>query len=412
MAVAPSGELLVEGGVPLINGNGDAEGDIVMSGGRGPIAETVGPHPDPLASADAPMPPHAAAPVAISAPDVPAVNGVGGVTESSSPTWQAHPIDMDVIQRKLVRHKYFTPSEFLHDISLVEENASRLGDGDRQAKVAEMAANARLHVSGFDPKWTPEFEAYAERMRARKKERARVKEEAANAAAAATTTTAADAAGEGPRTQDAQEAGEGTRTQDAQEAGEHTQPKLDQSGVIGPSSQVNAAGIVLGNGQSDGANGTSELGLKRAREGESQEAERETKRSRDDLPAPTPTSTSAPMPVHSPTSPVPASLALETEAVLPPSPTVHAPKTIHPPFVLPTIALSELAESLRRGTEGMSIEELEQLRASCFDRVWRRRGEWDRTAMMEEVRRVVEKFVGEAGRRRERERECEAEMVG
>lgn len=112
----------------------------------------------------------------ISAAPVTAINDLatGSASTSTSAalvptsTWQAHNVDIDIIQRRLIRHKYYTPEDFLADIRKIEENAIKVGDPERQAKVVEMGANARLHISGFDPKWTPEFERYAERMRAKR----------------------------------------------------------------------------------------------------------------------------------------------------------------------------------------------------------------------------------------------------
>jgi hypothetical protein len=41
------------------------------------------------------------------------------------------------------------------------------------------------------------------------------------------------------------------------------------------------------------------------------------------------------------------------------------------------------------------VEQLEQLRATCLGCVWRRRKEWDRDALVGELKEVVKEFVDE-----------------
>ena len=57
--------------------------------------------------------------------------------------------------------------------------------------------------------------------------------------------------------------------------------------------------------------------------------------------------------------------------------------------------LSELAGALERDTHALSVEQLEQLRASLLNVVWRHRQEWERREMVEEMRGVVREFVEE-----------------
>jgi hypothetical protein len=76
-------------------------------------------------------------------------------------------------------------------------------------------------------------------------------------------------------------------------------------------------------------------------------------------------------------------------------PTVPPPRPIYPPFILPQSSLSNLQSTLTHATSSFNIEQLEQLRATCFDTIWKYRAEWDRTSCLGEVGKVVDAFVGE-----------------
>lgn len=297
------------------------------------------------------------------------------VASSTVPAvWQAHNLDIDIVSLKLSKHKYLTPSDFLADIAKIEENADKLGDPDRITRIGEMGAHARMHVMNFDPAWEPRFEAYAERVRDRKVKRQKEKEERKRL-----------------------------------EAGEVV-PQLEETngqgggdGVVVPTEGAVGADTGLGVG-----------GVKRSREdGEDRDDER--KRLREDiemdgssLAAP------APIPIPVPTAPditiTPATAANpagsdptnETTSIDLSSTmiersveqaTVPPPRVIYPPFVLPSDSLLNLQTRLVHGTSRFTIEELEQLRAACFDKIWRHRADWDRTACVKGVQGVVDDFI-------------------
>jgi hypothetical protein len=67
-----------------------------------------------------------------------------------------------------------------------------------------------------------------------------------------------------------------------------------------------------------------------------------------------------------------------------------------PPFVINDKAVDSLAVFLRSDTSGLNVEELEQLRAACYDTVWRARREWNRDPLIDELRELAEGFVEEA----------------
>lgn len=66
-----------------------------------------------------------------------------------------------------------------------------------------------------------------------------------------------------------------------------------------------------------------------------------------------------------------------------------------PDFHVDPSLLEELESSLVSKTDSFTVEQLEQLRATCLGRVWRHRTAWDRDALVRELVDVVEEFVDE-----------------
>lgn len=66
-----------------------------------------------------------------------------------------------------------------------------------------------------------------------------------------------------------------------------------------------------------------------------------------------------------------------------------------PPFVVPSDAVDALRILLVNGTDDLTVDQLEQLRAACFDIVWRGRSEWDRSAVIGELDELARDFVDE-----------------
>lgn len=291
---------------------------------------------DPLAEDQATAPGAEASPAASTAVAGPSV-------------WQANPVDLDVIQRKIARHKYFTPDDFLHDISLIEENAIRVGDPDRLAKVTELAATCKLHVAGFDPKWTPEFEAYKERMLARKAAKQKKKQEEEEEATAATAAVAS-----------------GTDTlaesiDASQPDGAAAAPTAVEDTNEIPATEPNAA--------------------KRPRD-EDVDMDRDGKRPRENEPE---FDTIHVRDAHSAAEPP----ATELATVPPPK---IAPPPVYPPFIVPAQAVSDLGRALSNETDGLNVDQLEQLRAGLYSRLWRGRKEWDRSGLLNELLQYVRSY--------------------
>jgi hypothetical protein len=66
-----------------------------------------------------------------------------------------------------------------------------------------------------------------------------------------------------------------------------------------------------------------------------------------------------------------------------------------PPFIVPSDAVDALRTFLVSGTDDLTVDQLEQLRAACFDIVWRGRSEWDRSAVIGELDELARDFVDE-----------------
>ena len=66
-----------------------------------------------------------------------------------------------------------------------------------------------------------------------------------------------------------------------------------------------------------------------------------------------------------------------------------------PDFHVDDKLVAELQRCLRDDTADLTIEELEQLRATCLGNVWRHRTEWDRDALVKELLDVTREFLSE-----------------
>jgi hypothetical protein len=63
---------------------------------------------------------------------------------------------------------------------------------------------------------------------------------------------------------------------------------------------------------------------------------------------------------------------------------------------VPQDELNAFEAALKHDTADLSVDELEQLRAGCYDRLWRRRGEWDRSGVITECMDWMKEFIEEA----------------
>lgn len=87
----------------------------------------------------------------------------------------------------------------------------------------------------------------------------------------------------------------------------------------------------------------------------------------------------------------------ETPALSPIPMVIERTPTPLPDFHVDDTLVEELQRRLCDETGTLTIEELEQLRASCLGCVWRHRTEWDRDTLVKELLDVVKEFISEVG---------------
>ncbi|KAJ7755188.1 AAA-domain-containing protein [Mycena metata] len=89
----------------------------------------------------------------------------------------------------------------------------------------------------------------------------------------------------------------------------------------------------------------------------------------------------------------------EPEPVPPPTPIVveRTPTPPLPDFYLDDDLVLQLETTLRDSTSSLTIEQLEQLRATCLATVWRHRTAWDRNPAVRELQDLVREFVDQVG---------------
>lgn len=91
-----------------------------------------------------------------------------------------------------------------------------------------------------------------------------------------------------------------------------------------------------------------------------------------------------------PHAPSPSAMDIEAQAPAPRSPS-PPPPTFHVDDAL----LTSLEDAFVAQTDRLNIEQLEQLRATALNCIWRHRQEWDRDSCVEELFETIEEFVGE-----------------
>ena len=93
----------------------------------------------------------------------------------------------------------------------------------------------------------------------------------------------------------------------------------------------------------------------------------------------------------------------EPERVLTPVPVLEpmvieierSPSPPLPDFHVDVGLVEDLRRTLRDSTASLTIEQLEQLRATCLGNLWRHRSDWDRDDLVRELQGVVKNFVEE-----------------
>lgn len=377
------------------------------------------------------------------APSIP-VNGQVSDMVGSSEQTQAQAIrlprifdmDLEKMNAELYKGKYLTPGDFLDDIRKIVHNATTRmhEDSDRLFKAHAMLTAAEVSIHDFEPQLKADCERMAVRERKRRAERREAKLKARAAAAVPTpdphndnrrvTRSAGatlDVTISDPlmieRRSKRQRSNEVTADSPASDSEDRTAkrsrlasddgrdpldimsaqtssppqmttneyaPEVD---VVPPSDGIEAEAMMV----------TVELAL--------------NSKATQELPAPSPSvmQTSSPHTPALPPSTLPATTADESSIDNPvtqegdlPIPAsqdamdvVREPTPPPPDFIVDETKVNALRTALIEQTDGLSVEELEQLRASCLSCVWRHRADWDRAALLDELRGLIAEFVEE-----------------
>ena len=118
-------------------------------------------------------------------------------------------------------------------------------------------------------------------------------------------------------------------------------------------------------------------------------------------PPPPPLNLAPSQPIPSHRTPTPHIRTPEPERVPTPAPVlepmvIEVERTPSPPlpdFHVDNGLVEDLRQILRDSTASLTIEQLEQLRATCLGNLWRHRSDWDRDALIRELQGVVKEFV-------------------
>lgn len=110
-----------------------------------------------------------------------------------------------------------------------------------------------------------------------------------------------------------------------------------------------------------------------------------------------PSSSSLPVPpafLSHRTSRAPTPILRRSKSPMPVPPKTRSPTPL-PEFHVNENLVSQLRASLRANTSSLTVEQLEQLRASCLASIWRHRAEWNRDNLLRELQDIISDFIEE-----------------
>ncbi|KZV87322.1 hypothetical protein EXIGLDRAFT_752306 [Exidia glandulosa HHB12029] len=356
-----------------------------------------------------------------------------------------HLIDLERIHVALYSSKYLTPFEFLDDVHKVVENADNMKhyDSERFFRAQALYTTAEVHVHEFEASFLQECNRMAPRERKRREDYKKARAEKKKALQ--------DAA---QQAQPALPVPAGTR-RSARNNG--LQPELTITDPVelerklkrqrSTDSAGSRGDAATGSGGEEGraskrartsgdeAEGVDVFGTVAAPAPVAMDVDLVAGSSSNAMLAPepmvmTPLSAVPPSIANGqllnplPSSPVPvpstlhdADVAMAQEVQTqpeppkeptppPPRPRTPSPSPGPPPvFTLDESLARAFETKLVSQTGGLGVEQLEQLRAACFDCIWRHRSEWDRDSAVHEMDNIVNEFLAELEEDRESDRD-------
>lgn len=283
-----------------------------------------------------------------------------------------HYVDFDLMQNKLIDTKagYLTLRAFLRDIERMAHNVViSVDDLDKRQKAHAMVIETKLLLKDHfqDEQQKLDFEAMAFREKMRRAAAEPNKRKSPGSTSSRGTRQSARMTGQAPEfgVQALQDLEAANRKRQRETSGAS---EADVQGEAGPAAKKMRMNI---NGDLGDAPSTSTAG--------------DPPVMADGVHGSAPDASSSSINVSMQAAPLP-----PTEPARPATPPPPPPP---PPFVLPELAMQELADRLQESTEEFTVEDLEQLRAHLMQRIWRKRGEWDRTALLEELSQATTSVV-------------------
>lgn len=278
-------------------------------------------------------------------------------------TFRFHDISLDKVHERLFADRYHTPEMMLADIQRIVENAYHEGDPDTLNKADQMLNYARIMCDqACDPAFRGECQRMAQRERDRAKKRALDRQKAREEAAAEAAKREQAAAAAQPDNADS------TSNKRQRDDGE------DQSGTEQTKRARFSEDFTMADSPTRAGPTTQSLVPATPVAPVTLPTSTESAESNMDVTAPAPVAAPS-VPAREPTPPPPAEPL--------------------PEFVLPQATLQDLGRFLVSHTGELAVDELEQLRAACYDCIWRARKDWDKTAVIAEIMELSEEFITE-----------------
>ena len=300
------------------------------------------------------------------------------IAEPQFITFRFHNIGFDKMHERLYGDRYHTPEMLLADLQRIVENAYHEGDPDTVSKADQMMNYARIMV---DQASDAQFRSECERLAKREKDKAKQKAERKakeREAENVQMSEAADVPAEGSSTSQIEPVGHTLKRvrEDEEMDGNSKRARLDEGDLEDLHALTDAN--TLANGQmksnNDISSGPSNINMQAS---------------------PT-TSSFSPLKGHSLSTTNGDHSASTSEHALHEEPVAVAESSEPlPTFFLPQGELERLGHFLRTNTSSLNIEELEQLRAACYDCIWRARKLWDKSGLVREMRELADDFIQE-----------------
>lgn len=333
-------------------------------------------------------------------------------------------VDLDTMHHDLYKGFYHSPEFFLEEITWIEQNAEIAGEDESILKAGQMTNHAKIMIdAGFEPQFRIDCSRMAERMVAREKviPKPPVKGKEKEVVPELVTRSSRSDGNELGIAEDIgmieRQLKRDRREEDAEVEGEDG---------AGPSKRARGVDGEMVNGEYDvnlypGTTNGFEDRLSPVASTSTTAFDVTTAASNGHLfsssllhhaaPAHAPVASTSALPITSAvastsTHEIAAGLKTPVRSISPAgvvtpvrpiSPIIVDPPTPEPlpDFILSQLDLDRLSTVLIDATSELNVDQLEQLRAGCYDGIWRARKMWDRSELIRELEQLAKEFVEE-----------------